>query len=169
MIYITLGTQGTDFSRCLKMVEELMLVKNIDDAVIAQVGNTKYRPSGVKCFEYVTETDYQEYIAQADVVITHAGSGALFSCIKKGKVAIAVARLSKYGEMIDDHQTELVKKLSESGYILDGTFSILEAWEKLKDFNPRPNDFICELPHQIDCLLQEWGISKNLRTEDCER
>ena len=124
MIYITLGTQGADFSRCLKIIERLIEDEKIDDKVIAQVGNTVYRPNNMICFEYVSESDYQRYIAEADVVITHAGSGALFSCIKKGKKAIAVARLAKYGEMVNDHQTELVKKLSEEGYLLDGTYNM---------------------------------------------
>lgn len=160
MIYITLGTQGSDFSRCLRMVERLMEEREIKDEVIAQVGASTYRPNGVRCFEYVQETDYQKYIQDADVVITHAGSGALFSSIKKGKKTIAVARLSKYHEMVDDHQTELVRKLTEEGYILDGTYSLVEAWDKLTGFIPRPNDFNCTIPQRIDEILKGWGIKK---------
>lgn len=156
MIYITLGTQGKDFSRCLKMVEELIKEEKINDEVIAQVGNTSYRPKGIKCFEYVMETDYQRYIASADVIITHAGSGALFSCIKKGKKTIAVARLAKYGEMVNDHQTELVRKLTEGGYLLDGTYSIIDAWKQLDTFTPRPCDFECTLPQEIGKLIDGW-------------
>lgn len=160
MIYITLGTQGADFSRCLKMVEQLIEEENIQDEVIAQVGNTAYRPKNMKCFEYVTETDYQKYIAEADVIVTHAGSGALFSCIKKGKKAIAVARLAKYGEMVNDHQTELVRKLTEGGYLLDGTYDVRDAWRKVKDFSPRENDFTCGISARIEEVLIEWGIKK---------
>ncbi len=160
MIYITLGTQGSDFSRCLRMVERLMVERRIKDEVIAQVGATTYRPNGVQCFEFVQETDYQKYIQKADVVITHAGSGALFSSIKRGKKTIAVARLSKYHEMVDDHQTELVRKLSQEGYILDGTYSLVEAWDKLTGFIPRTNDFNCTIPQRIDEILKGWGIKK---------
>lgn len=160
MIYITLGTQGRDFSRCLKMVEELIKERNLQDKIIAQVGATTYRPQDIECFEFVNENNYQKYVENADVIITHAGSGALFSCIKKGKKAIAVARLSEYGEMIDNHQTELVRKLSEEGYILDGTYSITVAWDKLCDFTPRPNDFECSLAQNIDTLLKEWDIKQ---------
>lgn len=160
MIYITLGTQGADFSRCLKMVEQLIEEENIQDEVIAQVGNTAYRPKNIKCFEYVTETDYQKYIAEADVIVTHAGSGALFSCIKKGKKAIAVARLAKYGEMINDHQTELVRKLTEGGYMLDGTYNMKNAWRKVKDFTPRTNDFECGIASKIEEMLDNWNIKK---------
>ena len=160
MIYVTLGTQGADFSRCLKMVEQLIEDENIQDEVIAQVGNTTYRPKNIKCFDYVTETDYQKYIAEADVIVTHAGSGALFSCIKKSKKAIAVARLAKYGEMVNDHQTELVKKLAEEGYILDGTYDMKAAWNKIPIFEPRRNDFHCEIGNRIEKLLTDWGVQK---------
>lgn len=160
MIYVTLGTQGADFSRCLKMVEQLIEDENIQDEVIAQVGNTTYRPKNIKCFDFVQETDYQRYIQKADVIITHAGSGALFSSIKKGKKTIAVARLAKYHEMVDDHQTELVRKLTEEDYILDGTYSILDAWDKLPNFTPRKNDFKCSIPNRIEQILAGWGIEK---------
>lgn len=158
MIYVTLGTQGRDFSRCLEMVEKLICERNIRDEVVAQVGESKYRPNGVKCFEFVNEEDYQNYMLTADVIITHAGSGALFSAIKKGKKIIAVARLADYNEMLDDHQTELVRKLSEGGYILDGTYSIVDAWDKLDGFIPRRNDFECCIPQRIKEILNEWGI-----------
>lgn len=165
MIYITLGTQGADFSRCLKMVEQLIEDENIQDEVIAQVGNTAYRPKNIKCFDYVAEADYQKYITEADVIVTHAGSGALFSCIKKGKKAIAVARLAKYGEMVNDHQMELVRKLTEGGYLLDGTYDLKKAWKKVSTFIPRKNDFHCEISSRIEHLLADWGIQKR-KNED---
>lgn len=158
MIYITLGTQGKDFSRCLKQVESLIEECQITEEVIAQVGKTAYCPSNIKCFDYVTENDYQKYISEASVVITHAGSGALFSCIKKGKKTIAVARIARYGEMLDDHQTELVRKLSEDGYILDGTFDMKTAWEKIPSFIPRKNDFECTIVSKIQEYFNQWGI-----------
>ena len=102
------------------------------------------------------ETEFKEYIAKADVVISHAGSGALFSAIQKGKKCIAVARLAKYNEMLNDHQTELVRKLSEEGYILDGTYSIVDAWKKLDGFVPRKCDFECSLPQEIGKLIDKW-------------
>ena len=144
------------------MIEELVNKCNITERIIAQTGYTKYTSKYIECFDFVPEDKYQEYIESADVVITHAGTGALFSAINKGKKVIAVARLSSYGEMINDHQIEIVRKLSEEGYILDGTYSLSEAWDKLPDFNPRENDFKCDLPLQIGLVLEQWGIKKSL-------
>ncbi|MGN0234620.1 MAG: glycosyltransferase [Bacteroidaceae bacterium] len=95
-------------------------------------------------------------MSSADIVITHAGSGALFSAIKQRKKTIAVARLHRYKEMTNDHQTELVHKLSEGGYILDGTDSIIDAWKQIDTFIPRPCDFECTLPQEIGKLIDKW-------------
>lgn len=158
MVFITLGTQGNQFQRCLRMVEELIDMLHPNHEFIAQVGNTKYRSDKFKVLEYVPETEFKEFIGKADVVITHAGSGALFNAIKRGKKTIAVARLKKYKEMLNDHQTELVRKLSIDGYILDGTYSIVDAWQKLEFFEPRPCDFECTLPQEISYLIDKWFV-----------
>lgn len=160
MIFITLGTQACDFTRCMKMVEELIREVGIKDKIVAQTGYTSYKPEGVECFDFVSEDKYQQFMTEADVVISHAGTGALFSSIKKGKKVIAVARLAKYGEMVNDHQTEIVRKLANEGYILDGTYSIVDAWKKLDCFTPRICDFGCTIPNRIEELLIEWGINK---------
>ena len=60
--------------------------------------------------------------------------------------------------MLNDHQTELVRKLSEEGYILDGTYSIVDAWKKLDGFVPRKYDFECSLPQEIGKLTAKWLI-----------
>lgn len=160
MIYITLGTQACDFSRCMKMVEELMQKIGLIDRVVAQTGYTLYRPEGIECFDFVSEEKYQQFMSEADVIISHAGTGALFSGIKKGKKVIAVARLAKYREMVNDHQTEIVQKLASEGYILDGTNSIVDIWDKLENFTPRQYDFKCTLPEHIDGILKKWLLEK---------
>lgn len=156
MVFITLGTQGNQFPRCLQMVEELIDMLHPGHEFIAQIGNTEYKSNKIKVLEYVSETEFKRLIGEADVVITHAGSGSLFNAIKQGKKTIAVARLKKYKEMLNDHQTELVKKLSDDGYILDGTYSIVDAWKKLELFQPRPCDFECTLSQEISHLIDKW-------------
>ena len=137
MIFVPLGTQAMDFTRCLKMLDEMILHYDIKEEVIAQMGNSNYQSDNFKIVSFLPEEDFKKYIADASVVISHAGSGALFNAIKSHKKLIAVARLKLYHEMVDDHQTELVRKLSEEGYILDGTNSLIDAWARLEDFEPR--------------------------------
>lgn len=67
------------------MVEELIDELHPDHDFIAQVGNTKYQSDKIKLLDYVPETEFKELIDQSDIVITHAGSGALFRPLSKGK------------------------------------------------------------------------------------
>jgi UDP-N-acetylglucosamine transferase subunit ALG13 len=141
MIFVSLGTQPHQFIRLLKELEELIKIYNISDEVIVQAGHTKYETKLFKTFDFVDNSTFSEFMDKADVIISHAGSGSLFSAIKRGKKIIAVARLKKYKEHKDDHQTELCQKLSQEGYLIDGTYSVIEAWKKLDNFIPRKFDF----------------------------
>ena len=156
MIFVTVGTQPNGFLRCLKEVELLIEKYNITEEVVAQIGNTDFETDKFKTVRFTGENEFKEYIKNASVVITHAGSGAIFNSIKAGKKVIAMARLHDFNEMADNHQTELVKKLSEGGYIIDGTYSLIKAWPKLEGFTPRTNDFKCEIVPVLGKLIANW-------------
>ena len=141
MIFVTVGTQPNGFLRCLKDVEKLIEKYNITEEVVAQIGHTVFETTKFKTIPFTGENEFKEFIKNASVVITHAGSGAIFNSIKAGKKIIAMARLHDFNEMADNHQTELIKKLAGEGYIIDGTYSLVDAWSKLEGFVPRENDF----------------------------
>lgn len=150
MIFVTIGTQPNGFLRFLKGVENLIEECGIQEEVIAQIGNTTFQTDKFKTIPFVSENEFKEYIDKASVVLTHAGSGSLFNAIRAGKKIIAVARLHKYNEMLNDHQLEIVKKLTEGGYIIDGTESLVNAWQKLQSFTPRTYDFENHVVERLD-------------------
>lgn len=156
MIFVTVGTQPNGFLRCLKEVEQLIDRYGITEEIVAQIGNTDFETDEFMTIRFIGENEFKEYIQKASVVISHAGSGALFNSIKAGKKVIAMARLHDFNEMADNHQTELVKKLSEGGYIIDGTYSLVEAWPKLNGFTPKPNDFKCDIVPVLDKWIAQW-------------
>ena len=51
------------------------------------------------------------------MVITHAGTGAIVGALKQGKKVVAVPRLAKYGEHVDDHQIQLLDEFKELNFI----------------------------------------------------
>lgn len=156
MIFVTVGTQPNGFLRCLKEVEALVKKYDIKEEIIAQIGNTNFQTDKFKTITFTSENEFQRLINDASIIITHAGSGAIFNSIKAGKKVIAMARLHDFNEMADNHQTELVKKLAEEGYIIDGTYSLIDAWPKLENFNPRKNDFKCNIVPILDHMITEW-------------
>lgn len=156
MIFVTVGTQPNGFLRCLQEVEKLIDTFNIEEEIVAQIGNTEFETTKFKTIPFTSVTEFDDLISKASVVITHAGSGAIFGSIKAGKKIIAMARLHDFNEMADNHQTELIKKLSEGGYLIDGTYSLVEAWPKLEGFVPRKNDFKCEIVPILDKWISSW-------------
>lgn len=156
MIFVTVGTQPNGFLRCLKEVEALIEKHNITEEVVAQIGNTDFQTDKYKTITFTGENEFKMYIKNASYIITHAGSGAIFNSIKAGKKVIAIARLHDFNEMADNHQTELVTKLAKGGYILDGTYSLEKAWEKLPSFNPHPIDFKCNIVPVLDKWISDW-------------
>lgn len=117
MIFITLGSQKFQFNRLLQAVDELIKKGVIDDEVFAQVGYSDYEP---KHFEYKQFLDREEFAAQegkCNILITHGGTGAIIGAVKKGKKVIAVPRLAKYGEHVDDHQLQLIAQFKGQNLI----------------------------------------------------
>jgi len=154
MIFITVGTQPNGFLRFLKGVEQLVNEFDIKEEIIAQIGNTPFKTNKFKTTPFLSENKFKTYINQASVVLTHAGSGSLFNAMKAGKKIIAVARLHKYNEMMNDHQLEIVKKLTDGGYILDGTDSLSSAWKQLEGFSPRAYDFENNVVEALDNYIK---------------
>lgn len=129
MIFITLGSQKFQFNRLLKAVDELKL----EEEVFAQIGYSDYKPVHYAYQEFLDRDAFAEIMGKADIVITHGGTGAIIGAVKKGKKVIAVPRLAKYGEHVDDHQLQMIEQFKELNLICaceDG--NLKKALEKVK-------------------------------------
>jgi UDP-N-acetylglucosamine transferase subunit ALG13 len=60
---------------------------------------------------------------RAKIVITHGGTGSIFTALNLNKKVIAVPRLKKFREHTDDHQLQIVKEL-EKEKMLMGVYDI---------------------------------------------
>lgn len=113
MIFVTLGSQKFQFDRLLQKLDELIEKGVITEPVTAQIGASNYLP---KHFEYVRFMDREQFAKTMDaceIVVTHGGTGVIITAVKKGKKVIAVPRLAKYGEHVDDHQLQLLQQFDE--------------------------------------------------------
>lgn len=104
MIFITLGSQKFQFNRLLKAVDESLE----GEEIFAQIGYSDYKPRNYKYKEFLDRDEFEDMMSKADIVITHGGTGAIIEAVKKGTKVIAVPRLKKYGEHVDDHQIQLI-------------------------------------------------------------
>ena len=139
MIFVTLGTQDKSFKRLLKAVDKAIENKEIKEKVIVQAGYTKYKSNNMEIFDLCGPRKFNEYLKDANLVITHGGVGSILGALKHNKVVIAAPRLSKYKEHTNDHQKEIVSEFSKEGYILElKDFSELgKLVKESKKFTPK--------------------------------
>ena len=143
MILLSVGTQKQQFTRLFELVVNCNELKN--EKIISQSGYTKYENDRIESFDFISLEKMDEYIEMADLVICHGGVGTILSAIMKGKKVIAIPRLAKYGEHINDHQIEICEELEKEGYILyykDGIDSLDELVKKARNttFNEYKSD-----------------------------
>ena len=116
MVFLAVGTQKQDFSRLFKLVENSKALK--DEEIIAQAGYTKYTSNKIKIKSFLPKEEFRKYFESADYIICHGGVGTIFDGLYNGKKILAVPRLAKYKEHVNDHQIQICKQLEDGGYIL---------------------------------------------------
>ena len=90
----------------------------------------------MKIIDFIPREEISSYQDKANLIITHGGVGSIISSVEKGKKVIAVPRLHKYGEHVNDHQKEIIETFNKKGYII-GIKEVKElgyALKKVKDF-----------------------------------
>ncbi|KAG8082241.1 hypothetical protein GUJ93_ZPchr0014g46897 [Zizania palustris] len=121
MVFVTVGT--TCFDALVKAVDseamkEALLQKGYTDIVI-QMGRGTYIPSKVSGsstlqVDYFTfSTSIADYIREASLVISHAGSGSIFETLRLCKPLIVVVN----EDLMDNHQSELAEELAERKHL----------------------------------------------------
>ncbi len=139
MIFVTLGTQDKKFPRLLDSIEKEIKNGNIKEKVVVQAGYTDYVSNNMEIHKLISMEDFDRYIKECDILITHAGVGSIMTGITNNKKIIAVARLKKYNEHTNDHQIQIATEFSNKGYIiyLDDLNNMSKALEKVKEFKPK--------------------------------
>lgn len=118
MIFVTVGTQKFQFNRLLQYIDQLIEENLVQEEVFAQTGYSDYQPKNYSYESFLDREIYSKKLLDSKMVITHGGTGVIMGAIKAGKKVIAVPRLSKYGEHVDDHQLQIVNQMIESKMIM---------------------------------------------------
>jgi UDP-N-acetylglucosamine--N-acetylmuramyl-(pentapeptide) pyrophosphoryl-undecaprenol N-acetylglucosamine transferase len=110
---VTLGTMEDYEFRAL--VERALAVLPDDADVLWQVGCTDVSGLPIAARRQLPARELSEAIAQADVVIAHAGCGSSLDALAAGKKPVLVPRRSAYGENVDDHHALIAAELDRRG------------------------------------------------------
>jgi len=131
-------TQG--FERLIRKMDEI--AGKTEEEVIIQIGHTKYTPQNAKYFEFITGEELKELCRKARVVVTH-GAMTIIDALEQGTPVIAVPRLKRYNEHINDHQLYFVQELERTGKII-AVYDANELEETIKTVGARPARFVRE-------------------------
>jgi len=117
MVFVTVGTQKFQFDRLLKAVDEAAGEGAFKGRVFAQTGHSTYKMAHCESEAFIDRDRFADLMQEADLVITHGGTGVIVAAVKQGKKVIAVPRRAAFGEHVDDHQAQIVSAFKEKGII----------------------------------------------------
>lgn len=111
MIFLCVGTQLA-FDRLVRIVDDWAFEVDRTD-VVGQIGVTHYLPRRIQSHAFISPTEFKTLQSRADVVISHAGMGAIFGALELGKPLIIMPRDHSLGEHRNGHQLATAKKFSK--------------------------------------------------------
>jgi UDP-N-acetylglucosamine transferase subunit ALG13 len=115
MIFVTAGTQKP-FDRLVKAIDELALEIDLG-TIVVQALHSDFKPSKITIVDFISPVDFNKYIDDAQLIISHAGMGTIISALVKSKPIIVMPRLVKYNEHRNEHQLATVEKMEALNYV----------------------------------------------------
>jgi len=114
-VVVTLGTMRYGFRR---LVEHLLLALPAGADVLWQTGATDVSDLDIDAQPFVSPAALATLVAQADVVLAHAGVGSALTALNGGVCPVLVARRRMHREHVDDHQVQVAAALAGRGLAL---------------------------------------------------
>lgn len=101
-----------------RLVRSLHAVIPPDWPVLWQVGPSDVSDLGIATVTSLPSEELRRAIAEADVVVSHAGTGSILTALQLGKRPIVVPRRAAHGEHVDGHQNDLAAFVASEGLAL---------------------------------------------------
>ena len=162
VIFVTVGSRNYPFDRLFKKLDELYEEGSITEPAFAQIGTSSYQPQHYEYKAFITPEEFADKISEASIVISHGASGSIMKALNAGKKVIAVTRLEKYGEHINDHQIQNNEAFSSNGYVLMADLELNNLGECFKkiyegtdELRPWENKDPLAIVKRIDKFIQE--------------
>ncbi|MHB1535782.1 MAG: glycosyltransferase [Acidimicrobiales bacterium] len=109
-IVVTVGASETfRFDRFFRALRRLLPA---EAEVLWQTGCSDVEALGISSRRRIPAAELHQRMADADLVIAHAGVGSALAALGKGKFPLLIPREKAYGEHVDDHQFEVAEDLA---------------------------------------------------------
>ena len=161
MIFVTVGSRNYQFNRLLIELDKLYEERVVKEEIFAQIGSSTYKPKHFQYKDFISPIEFEGKVKNADIVISHGASGSIMKALNLGKKVIAVTRLEKYGEHINDHQIQNNEAFASNKYVLavyemkDLGEAIQQYYDGTADIVPWENKDPMAIVSLIDRFIQE--------------
>jgi UDP-N-acetylglucosamine transferase subunit ALG13 len=136
MIFVVLGTWEMPFTRPLVEIDAAIREGQLPPPVVVQSGKTQFVSPQMKIVPFFDAEELDRMYEEASLIICQAGVGSIMHGLRKHRKVIAIARLAKFDEHIDDHQLEILEVFSKSGAVLawQGNGDLAEVLKRAETF-----------------------------------
>lgn len=163
MIFVTVGSRNYPFNRLFKKLDELYEKGVLTDSMFAQIGTSTYKPKHYEYKNFISQEEFLEKVKEADIIVSHGASGSIMKALNAGKKVIAVTRLEKYGEHINDHQIQNNEAFAINNYVLMADLELEnlgECFQKIKEGTDGLVPWVNKDPMAIVNMIDKF-IQKN--------
>lgn len=115
MIFVTVGS-NCPFDRLIRAVDAWAAIHRQTD-IFAQTGHGNYTPQYVDWVDMLEPGDFRACFAQADAIVSHAGTGTILMARDLGKRIVVMPRRACLRETRSDHQVGTARHLAEAGLV----------------------------------------------------
>ena len=147
MIFVTVGSRNYPFDRLFKKIDDLYEEGILTEPMFAQTGTSTYDPKHYEYKNFISQEEFLEKIMKA---------------LNAGKKVIAVTRLEKYGEHINDHQIQNNVAFGSNGYVLVADYELTDLggcftkiYNGTDGLRKWENTDPLRIVHMIDDFIQE--------------
>lgn len=165
-IFVTVGSRNYPFNRLFVKLDELFEEGILQGPMFAQIGTSTYVPKHYEWKDFISQEEFSAKIQWADLVVSHGASGSIMKALNAGKKVLAVTRLEKYHEHINDHQIQNNEAFASNGYVL-AVFEMDELGTTFQRFfdgtdrtRPWENKDPLAIVKLIDENIQQWDREK---------
>lgn len=158
--FVTVGTEHDyAFDRLLRALDGASLPQ----PVVVQRGTSALKPSNALIFDFAPQPVVEQYLANAKLVIAHAGIGSVMNAVALGRDLIVMPRSSSLGEAVDDHQQAFARELQAAGItVVDDAAGLHRALQQ-----PRSEQRITLLKHPSRIVSEiRSELIQSLNTQD---
>lgn len=109
-LFVTVGSM-LPFDRLVDAMEA-WAAAHPQAEVFAQIGRSRRRPRSMRCEQMLAPQEFRRRVAEADLIVAHAGMGTVLSALEAGRPLVVLPRRPEAREVTSTHQLATARWLA---------------------------------------------------------